>query len=251
MDNFKQYSQYYDLLYQDKKYKAEADYVYNSLKSINSELLTVLELGCGSGNHATFLVANGMKITGLDRSETMVDEAKSKNIPNFSPIKADVTHFKLNQTFDAAISLFHVMSYLTDNKSLINCLKSVYDHLKPGGLFLFDVWFTPAVYSQKPETRIKRLEDNRISIVRIAESVCDVSKNIVNVNFEVLIKDKVTNQLDIIKEVHPMRHFSIPELELLAKITGFELVKTEEFLTQEMPSEKTWAICVLFKKKLN
>lgn len=251
MSNFNHYSQYYDLLYNDKNYKAEADYVYNSLKALDSEIKTVLELGCGSGNHAQFLVFNGVAITGLDFSASMVAEAKSKNIPDFHPIKADITHFELNQTFDCAISLFHVMSYLTDNKTLISCLKSVHCHLKPGGLFLFDIWFTPAVYSQKPETRVRRLENDSISVIRIAESVSDISRNIVNVNFEVLIKDKSTNQLEMIKEIHPMRHFSIPELELLAEMTGFELVETEEFLTKDVPSEKTWGVCVLFKKKLN
>lgn len=249
MSNFNKYSQYYDLLYQDKNYKTESDYVYKSLKSFDSDLKNVLELGCGSGNHAHFLVANGLRITGLDRSENMITQAKSKKINDFIPIQGDITHFELKQTFDAAISLFHVISYLTDNKSLIACLTSVWHHLKPGGLFMFDIWFTPAVYSQKPETRVKKLENDTISVLRIAESVCDASKNIVNVNFEVLIKDKETKQLEVLKELHPMRHFSIPELEILAEFTGFELVKTEEFLTRELPSEKTWAICVLFRKK--
>src|SRR6478609_9097939 len=108
MNNFNKYSQYYDLLYQDKNYKTEADYVYNSLNSIDSEIKTILELGCGSGSHARFLVSNEVAITGLERSESMVTEAISKNIPDFNPIIEDIIHFELNQTFDAAISLFHV-----------------------------------------------------------------------------------------------------------------------------------------------
>lgn len=249
MSNFNEYSHYYDLIYQDKNYQEEVDYVYNLLNEFNPDLKTVLELGCGSGNHANFLVSNNIKITGLDSSETMIAKAKSKNIPDFKPIKADITHFELDQKFDTAISLFHVMSYLTTNESIISCLQSVHLHLNSGGVFLFDIWFTPAVYSQKTETRVKRLENDNVSIVRIAESVSDPIKNIVTVDFEVQLKDKQTSQIDIIKEKHPMRHFSIPELELLAEFTGFEIVKAEEFLTKEIPSEKTWGVCILFKKK--
>lgn len=249
MSNFNVYSQYYDLLYQDKNYQEEANYVCNLLKELNPDLKSILELGCGSGNHANFLVLNNIKITGLDSSDTMVSIAKSKNIPDFNPIKTDITHFELDQTFDAAISLFHVISYLTDNESLIGCLQSVHRHLNPRGVFLFDIWFTPAVYGQKIETRVKRLENNIVSITRIAESTSDPLKNIVTVDFEVQVKEKKTNQIETIKEKHPMRHFSIPELEFLAELTGFELIKSEEFLTKEAPSEKTWGVCILFKKK--
>lgn len=249
MDNFNQYSQYYDLLYQDKDYRAESDYVFQELMHHHSKLNSILELGCGSGNHAQFFAERNLAITGLERSESMVKEALQKKIPNFTPIIADITHFDLNQTFDAAISLFHVISYLTDNQSLMSCFHSVNKHLNPNGLFLFDIWFTPAVYSQKPETRIRRLENETIAVTRLAESKSDAVTSVVAVNFEVLIQDKKTKKLTTLNEYHPMRHFSLPELELLAELTGFELIKSEEFLTKNKPSENTWGVCVIFKKK--
>jgi hypothetical protein len=66
-------------------------------------------------------------------------------------------------------------------------LQLVHQHLKSQGLFLFDFWYTPAVYSLKPETRIRRLEDESISVVRIAESTTHSQTNVVDVNFEVHI----------------------------------------------------------------
>ena len=45
-----------------------------------------------------------------------------------------------------------------------------------------------------------------------------------------------------------MRHFSIPEIALLAKTTHFELVHSEAFLTEENPSENTWGVCFILKK---
>ncbi len=249
MSNFNQYSQYYDLLYKDKAYQTESDYVLASLKTINPTIKTIVELGCGSGNHARFLTQNNISITGIERSESMVQEALQKNIPNFTPIIGDICSFKLNQKFDAAISLFHVISYLTTNELLISCLKSVHQHLNPNGIFLFDIWYSPAVYSQKPETRIRRLENDSIKVTRIAESQSDCLTNVVTVDFEVLIQDKKTEKITVINEMHPMRHFSVPELSLLAALTGFELVKSEEFLTKNQPSENTWGVCVIFKKK--
>jgi SAM-dependent methyltransferase len=249
MSNFQNYSKYYDLLYKDKNYKEETDYITKVIKENDSSAKTILELGSGSGSHAHFLSENGFRITGIERSESMIQESLKKKIPNFTPIQADITDFKLNQEFDAVVSVFHVISYLTDNNSLIDCLQLVHQHLKPKGIFLFDFWYTPAVYTLKPETRIRRLEDESISVVRITESTTYTQTNVVDVNFEVHIKDKQTLQTQVFKEIHPMRHFSIPELDLLAKFTGFEIVRSEEFLTKNIPSEHTWGVCLILRKK--
>ena len=83
MKNFELYSKYYDLLYKDKNYEVESNYVYESLKDNTKKLETILELGCGSGNHANFLIKKNLTITGLDRSKEMILEAKNKNEPLF------------------------------------------------------------------------------------------------------------------------------------------------------------------------
>jgi len=45
-----------------------------------------------------------------------------------------------------------------------------------------------------------------------------------------------------------MRHFSIPEIDLIARLTGFEMIHTEEFLTEKPASEETWGVCFVLKK---
>ena len=169
--NFNLYSQYYDILYKDKPYKEEAEYVFKTLTDTNgSSIRNVIELGCGSGSHAYWLTKKGWNITGIEKSEEMVALAKSKGIVNFLPVHGDITYFCLDKQYDAVISLFHVISYLNSNDDIGNCFSSVNRHLTIGGLFLFDVWFTPGVYSLKPETRIKRMENEKVQIIRLAEN---------------------------------------------------------------------------------
>ena len=248
MANFQNYSNYYDLLYKDKNYKEEADYVIKKIKKWIPENGQILELGSGSGSHAFHFCEAGFEVTGIDRSPDMVNVSKAKKIKGFTPIVGNITSFKLPQKFDVALSLFHVVSYLTDNESLIKCFKTIHNHLKTNGVFLFDIWYSPAVYHQKPETRIKRLENDKIEIIRLAESKTESNKNIVAVNFEVLIKDKATHITETITEEHLMRHFSIPEIDILARFTGFEVVLAEEFLTENNPSPDTWGVSILLKK---
>ena len=242
------YSRYYDLLYKDKNYKAESEYVSRLIRSFHPDAQDILELGCGTGNHAALFCQDGFKVTGIERSAEMVTQAKAKCIKGFTPIVGDIENYRLDEKSDVAISLFHVISYLTSNESLIECFKSTRLHLNGGGIFIFDVWYSPAVYCQQPETRIKRMEDEAIEVIRLAEPESHWNMNVVDVNYEIIVRDKKTLSTEIYNEKHPMRHFSLPEMQLLARLGGFEVLNAEEFMTGKEPSEKTWGVCFTLKK---
>lgn len=249
MNNFRLYSEYYDLLYKEKPYSEESDFIISLLDKYRTfKVKTILELGSGSGGHAHFFSKKGFEITGIELSPGMVEMARTKNIPNFNIIEGNISSFNLEMKFDAVVSLFHVVSYLTNNADLISMFNSVNNNLKEGGLFIFDCWYSPAVIRQRPETRVKRISNENLSIVRIAESKENVNNNTVNVDFEVNIKKNNDGQVSTIEESHLMRHFSIPEIQLIANFCGFEVIKCEEALTSNIPSCETWAVCFVLKK---
>jgi SAM-dependent methyltransferase len=259
MTNFHFYAQYYDLLYKDKDYQSESKYICNlikkGLKVDSLKHLSLLELGSGSGGHAAFIAPYVNTYIGIEKSEQFLKIASEKNILNFTPLPGDITSIEnvfrqnnINQKFDAAVSLFHVISYLNSNEELMSCFKQVNKYLNHGGLFIFDVWFTPAVYWQKPENRTRQFEDEHIIVRRVAEPIIDVYKNVISVNFSITIKNKNNGEERTFDEVHPMRSFSIPEIELLARCSGFTLENAEEFLTGSSPSLNTWGVCFVLRK---
>ena len=178
------------MLYKDKDYKAESDYIIKLIRSVIPHAKNIIELGSGTGNHAAVLCKDGFTVTGLERSADMVSLAKQKSIEGFMPVVADITNFDISRKFDAAVSLFHVVSYLTTNDSLISCFNSTNRHLNFGGIFIFDVWYSPAVYFQKLETRIKRMEDDTLKITRLAEPEIHYNENVVDVIYEIIIQNK-------------------------------------------------------------
>lgn len=244
-DNFNLYSKYYNLLYNNKDYNAEATYISECIKSISPHAKTILEFGSGTGGHGLVLRKMGYDIYGLELSKKMVEEAVLREFPCQ---QADITNFEIDRKFDAVISLFHVISYITDNLSLEKVFRNASKCLNPDGLFIFDAWYSPAVYHQKPETRIKKVENSEISVTRLAEPEIHINQNIIDVNYDILVKDKKTDKLTEFKEKHPMRHFSIPEINLLAVLTGFDLLKAEEFLTGNTPSEDSWGVAFILRK---
>ncbi len=248
MNNFETYSKYYDLLYFDKDYQAETNYVVELIKRYNNGSKSVLELGSGTGKHAFLLAERGYKILGIERSAEMVAIANEQKDENVNFVIADITEFKLKSSFDVATSLFHVVSYLTSNDDLIKTFKNVHQHLNKDGVFIFDVWHSPAVNHQIPEKRTKVLKNDSIEVVRRATPTIDVEKNVVEVNYDITVTTLADHSTEQIEERHPMRHFSTPEIKLLAFATGFEFLHAEEYLTKASPSEKTWGVCYVLKK---
>ena len=93
---------------------------------------------------------------------------KAKNVTGFTCQQGNITNVKMNKTYDVVLSLFHVMSYQITNKQLKDVFENAAAHLNKDGLFIFDFWYSPAVYAQKPSVRVKRAANEKIEITRIA-----------------------------------------------------------------------------------
>jgi SAM-dependent methyltransferase len=244
-NSFNLYSEYYDLLYNDKNYEDEVLYVIKSLKKFNHEIGTILNLGSGTGRHDEVFTKHGYSIFGIELSESMAHLARSKGLQCHV---GDMTNFNLNQKFNTIISLFHVISYLNKNEDLLQMFKCVSSHLLKDGFFLFDVWFTPAVYNNIPEIRFKDCENEILKIHRKAIPEIDYIENLVKVNYDVIAINKENDIKSSFSEIHSMRHFSVIELEYFGKINGLVLICQEEFLTSNALSKNTWGACFIFKK---
>lgn len=243
MSVFAAYSAYYDLLYADKDYASEAEYVARVIERYRPGSVHILDLGCGTGRHDSLLAAMNHRVTGVDVSEDMLRVARASARDGAAEfVHGDVRAVRLGKTFDIVVSLFHVMSYQTTNDDLVAAFATAREHLAPGGVFLFDCWYGPAVLTDRPTTRIKRLEDERIAVTRLAEPVMHPNENLVDVNYQVLIRDKRTNAVEELREKHSMRYLFAPEVGALLQRAGLRLLDSREFLTDRNPGFDTWTV---------
>lgn len=249
MSVFGNYARYYDLLYRDKDYAGEAQFVHQLIQTHAPNAQSILELGCGTGNHAVLLAKEGYTIHGVDQSAEMLAKASDRlsNLPeelrsriDFS--QGDIRKVRLNKQFDVVISLFHVISYQTTNEDLKAAFATVKSHLKPDGIFIFDCWYGPAVLSDRPTVRVKRLEDEEIIVTRIAEPIIHPNDNWVDVNYQVFIKDKKNEEVEELQETHRMRYLFKPEIELLLTDIGLKSIKSGEWMTSKNPGFETWGV---------
>lgn len=255
MSVFGQYSRYYDLLYRDKDYQGETDFVAQVLARHGVGQGAILELGCGTGKHAQLLAEKGYHVHGIDMSEAMLREANERVavLPpalgqKLSFAAGDVRNYATPQLFDAVISLFHVASYQTSNDDLLAMMQTATKHLKPGGVFLFDYWYGPAVLTDRPVVRTKHLASDEVDVVRLATPVMDAQRSVVEVNYQVTIRDLATGAVDALHETHAMRYIFTPEIDLLARMCGLRVQENFEWLSGKTPSYDSWNVCSLLVK---
>ena len=252
---FSDYAHYYDLLYRDKDYQAEADYVAGLIRRFHPGARLLMELGCGTGKHALLLADLGFSIHGIERSpemltlalETVADNRQSINKGSLSFSEGDIRTVRLTERFDVIIALFHVISYQTTNEDVTASFETARHHLQPGGLFIFDVWYGPAVLTERPEVRIKRMADDQIEITRLAEPVLHPNENRVDVNYHVFVRNFATQAVTELRERHAMRYFFKQEIELIATHMGFQSLHTEEWLSGKAIGTNSWGVCFTLK----
>jgi SAM-dependent methyltransferase len=242
---FDAYAAYYDLLYQDKDYNAEANFVHELLaKHGVAKQSSLLELGCGTGKHAECFARLGYSLHGVDMSQAMVDAANARKPADVAKqlqfVVGDVRDIRVDQVFDAVISLFHVASYQITNDDLMAMFKTAAMHLKPGGVFLFDCWYGPGVLIDLPVVRVKRKSNASVEVLRIAEPVMHSNENRVDVNYTMQVKQKKGRRFIELTEKHKIRYLFSPEVELMLEITGFSKVKRLGWMTENPTGFDSW-----------
>ncbi len=203
----------------------------------------ILDLGCGTGNHALRLAARGYRVTGVDVGAGMLAIARDKAREGKLAVafqEADIREFRVEQTFDAALMMFAVLGYQIENADVLSSLRTARRHLRPGGLLIADFWYGPAVLAQRPEERTLSTRDGDIDIVRKASAELDSRRHVCAVRFKLRRSrgEKVLSETD---EEHRMRFFFPKELGLFLETSGFRLARLGAFPDFDRePDEAIW-----------
>ncbi|CAM3574569.1 class I SAM-dependent DNA methyltransferase [Deinococcus frigens] len=130
----------YDAIMSDVEYDYWADFVLTYARDggLKLEDSAALDLACGTGGFTRELTAAGLRVTGLDGSEDMLREARSR-LPGVDFVAGDLRTFDLSARFDLITCVFDSLNNLLTAEDLTAALTRARAHLKPGGLLAFDV----------------------------------------------------------------------------------------------------------------
>ena len=103
-------ARYYDKLNSQVDYKRESNFILELLEKKNLPRKSLLDVGCGTGNHLVHLKEKFEVIIGIDINEEMLQIARKK-LPGIDFLKGDMRKFSLNRLFDSIICMFGVITY--------------------------------------------------------------------------------------------------------------------------------------------
>ncbi|MEZ4707484.1 MAG: class I SAM-dependent methyltransferase [Caldilineaceae bacterium] len=142
---FDRFARFYDLDY--REYEDDLPLVMALAQDVDGPLL---ELGCGTGRVLAPLAAAGYRVTGIDVSPALLDVARQKlthggYMANTTLVEADMRDFDLpRKDYGFAFCMSNTFMHCASQDEQMNVLQAAYDHLRPGGLLLIDL-FNPDI----------------------------------------------------------------------------------------------------------
>jgi SAM-dependent methyltransferase len=199
--------EFYDLIYSTfKDYAAEAAHIASVLRRRNPRCRTVLDVACGTGEHARLLAADGFIVDGLDLDPAFVRIARQKH-PAGRFVEADMSDFHLSNRYDAVLCLFSSIGYLRTLDRVARALTCFREHLAPGGLVVVEPWRAPGGLDPERVTH-NTGEGNGVRVTRVSR--VEVEGRLSRLLFDYEITDGMGTRRA--SEVHELGLFTTAEM---------------------------------------
>ncbi|MDX1922030.1 MAG: class I SAM-dependent methyltransferase [Alphaproteobacteria bacterium] len=182
--------QYYDAIYSDKDYHADAEILRGLVKHASRP--NILEIGSGTGNQSLQL-CKWADVTAVETDADFAD-VMQKKCATQSAIKlfqGDIGKLAAHG-FDAAAAYFHVVNYIHDADALAHLFRETAKRLKSNAPFLFDMWHAECVLADPPRdtTRSKDF-DNYLGSGMVVQTILpqlDVTSRKVTLNYKIVLQ---------------------------------------------------------------
>ena len=229
MQEYKEFAKYYDRFYQKKDYQKEVLFLTHFLMPKSH----ILDVGCGTGVHASLLEKEGFKIDGVDLNQEMLDIAKTRMTGEL--FLQNVLDLDIPKKYDAIISMFAVMNHLSNLEELKQALIKMKEHIKDDGWIMIDL-HNPQASGEKTD-----IFDN---IKRKMLWEYDTEKQIETSHILFTINNTTYH------DQHIFRIFAIDEVKEAAKSVGLEVLAVYENYNYNKQGVKTSKNLQFFMRKI-
>jgi SAM-dependent methyltransferase len=141
-DNEMFWKDMYPYLFTEERFSRAPEEVEKILALTKPEGKTALDLCCGPGRCSIAMAAAGFKVTGVDRTEFLLDKAvETANAARITIewIQMDMRDFIRADAFDLALNVWTSFGYFDDKDEDLQVLSNILTNLKPGGVCLIEV----------------------------------------------------------------------------------------------------------------
>lgn len=168
---FDKSAELYDLFYDWKDYRGEAEKVHRIASARSSDARTLLDVACGTGSHLVHL-RDWYEVEGLDLNADLLRVA-ARRLPGVPLHTADMRDFDLGRRFDVVTCLFSSIGYVETLEGLSLAFQAMARHLAPSGLLILEPWLSPDTFdpsylgrvsvAERPDLQAVRLNGSRVA----------------------------------------------------------------------------------------
>lgn len=225
----------------------DVDLITTLLK--NRESPSLLDLGCGTGEHLGLLAGKGIRCTGVDISEEMLAIARTRFPKGITFIQGDMASINFTGEFDMVISLFGSFDYLIHDLEIDSTLIKIREALSPGGIGIMEIW------NAQPIVKIREKDIDLVSTTIIGGEEIkrergfklwnDTGKTIVEVQYRYTISG---NGMKTLRDRHVMRSFTPDEISRFLNKAGLTVKDVYANFQSEPYQENSNRMVVLFQR---
>jgi len=201
----------------------------------------VLDVACGHGRHALRLAQRGLRVTGIDASESSLAHARLAAADagvEIEYVQGDMRELPWADEFDAAINLYTAFGYFAEESEDERALQAVARALRPDGSFLIDTFNPTALVKGFRPQGWRDLADGR---VLLESREYDVRTGRSNAVWTLVGDDR--------RELrHSVRAYTYPELAAMLLRAGLEPVADWGGFDGAEFSIDTWRMQILARR---
>ena len=220
-------AKYYDLMRQYRDYGKESRFADSLIQKNCPGAKSILDICCGTGEHAINMAKLGYGVTGIDSSPDMLAIAGEKAVKAGLPIDfrcIDTNEFDAVGEFQAAYCLGYTFLYMTTQEKAMNLLAVVSRALLPGGIFLVDFINGQWLLEDFQRDEYVYRQEN-VTIYQFEHSCLEENRKVKHIDFQYIIDEHEGPVNEIFAE-EDLRIFFEDEVRLLLSESGFDKVES-------------------------
>ena len=221
------YAELYDKFYQDKDYDGEVGMLEDIFKRHDcnpEDGAKVLDIGCGTGNHAIRMAKRGYDVTGVDPSRRMLQIAREKAIKDDVKLnlkERGLPNLNLDTKYKGIECMFNVLNHVLEDDKILDSFKNIYERLEDDGVFVFDFRNAIPSLNEYSPKRILHIRERDADFFRVSNSVIDKETRIFTTQYECFVIKH--SRCGKFYDEHKVRAFYFGEVDNFLLQSGFKL----------------------------
>ncbi len=255
MSQYGNFAYVYDQLMDDVDYEEWVKYIESLIEKSGANVKNILELACGTGNITIPLAKKGYDIAGIDISEDMLGLALEKSETMGVPLvllEQDMVELDFDlYDLDCVLCACDGFNYVTSLDDLDKVFAKIYDLLKPGGIFVFDI---SSYYKLSQVLGNNFMGESREDISYMWTNYYDEANQLLEMNLDFFLKleseggeavyleeglQEDDNLYERYREVHLQRAHREEEIVDILKKLGFARIDSYGDFGMDRPSDQS------------